>query len=367
MEFINRCIVEPLEDRRHREASIVPRYVASLECYSKDVKHKRQLENSQSRPPRNWVVRRNVISRFTEQSRSRLKFTVANSEGLTTTFILTYPGEYPIDGSVVKKHWKALARYLSRKGFRGIYVKEFQERGAIHIHVLANGRVDERALREKWHQIVGSGDPNHLKYGVKGIKPIQKTMEAVADYYAKSESKAVPEGFTSIGKIWGVFGGFSIVPQLIVKGSREEIAPIARVCRNLENANRRRNQVKQRGRDNGRYGRIFYGVSEAVQKALPRLLQLFPIVSAQTTSASEQRDGGVAEFPVSLLGSLPLRNRAMSVRSSGAGFPQVSVSRVVSRECDTPSLENRSFSGLLIAGPRSIRRRIWLDLTPKYG
>jgi hypothetical protein len=189
---------------------------------------------------------------FTDQSRRTLNHKVRNlSEPLPVLLTLTYPLEFPADGRKVKRDWRCMRKWLTRRGRGGLMVVEFQERGAPHLHVYINGRVDKDAVREAWWEIVGSGDANHRKAGtrVEKLRQGHAMLMYVQKYISKQQQKQVPEGYENVGRFWSLFGGVQVTPEQVLHGTRESLAPVVRVVRNLVNSRRRSKGVRlRRGR-----------------------------------------------------------------------------------------------------------------------
>jgi hypothetical protein len=126
---------------------------------------------------------------------------------------LTYPGEYPQDPVVCKRHLKALRKRLQReyRTFAAFWRMGIQERGAWHFHLLlfvgrSIGPVRElrRFISSSWHEVTGKVSEGHLRAGTR-IVAVKKWREAtsyVEHYMAK------PEEFTEglqTGRIWGIW------------------------------------------------------------------------------------------------------------------------------------------------------------------
>jgi hypothetical protein len=189
---------------------------------------------------------------FSDQSRRTLNHKIRNlSEGLGVLLTLTYPSEFPMDGRKVKRDWRCMRKWLTRRGRGGLMVVEFQARGAPHLHVYINGRVDKDAVREAWWEIVGSGDADHRKAGtrVEKLRKGHAMLMYVQKYLTKQKQKEVPAGYESVGRFWSLFGGVQVVPEQVLHGTREALAPVVRVVRNLVNSRRRSKGVRlHRGR-----------------------------------------------------------------------------------------------------------------------
>jgi hypothetical protein len=160
---------------------------------------------------------------------------------------------------------------------------EFQSRGAPHFHICLTGRVDKEKVSKAWNRIAGQNDPDHLRVGTK-IQMMEKPHAAgayAAKYLKKQEQKEVPEGFSDVGRFWGLFGGLSV--QVVAEvNSQERIdtstgevvpgqaVPAARVMRGVVNS-RRRAAGRPKFRDSGRQGFTGWGCGPAMAKYLDRV------------------------------------------------------------------------------------------------
>ncbi len=153
----------------------------------------------------------NDIHGFSYQSARRLTLLVRNTADLWTGFVtLTYPKKFTNDGRAVKRHINAFCTFLRRKKIAYIWVLEFQKRGAPHFHFLVSGFISKTELSMRWFEIVGSGDPAHLKSGtnVKAVKNPDHVGAYMASYMTKLEDhghnqKAVPGAYFHVGRFWG--------------------------------------------------------------------------------------------------------------------------------------------------------------------
>jgi hypothetical protein len=219
-------------------------------------------------------VKRQKIVCLSSKSRRALTFEAGNIEGLTHMLTLTYPADFPTDGRVVKKHLEKLRHWLTRRGIGGLWVLEFQARGAPHFHVWTNGDVDKRELSQIWYAIVGSGDERHLRAGtnVVKLKKAHALSSYAAKYGAKMMQKGVPEGYEDVGRFWGTFGGIKAEAREVITGTLHDLAPIVRVARKAETANRRKANLKPR-KYSGKAGRTFFNSAKYLtERVLDRLL-----------------------------------------------------------------------------------------------
>lgn len=181
--------------------------VKGIEVYRRDVvvKHHGQAPK--------WIAAptRSEVSRLTQESLKRLSFVANNTDvELDTMITLTYPNDFTKDGKESKKHLNAFFSWMRRRidPFSYLWFLEFQNRGAPHYHVLycSHGiRIPKAELSDVWYRLVGSGDEKHLLAGTR-IEKIRSQNGAgryAAKYGAKTQQKAVPDEFRSVGRFWG--------------------------------------------------------------------------------------------------------------------------------------------------------------------
>jgi hypothetical protein len=218
------------------------------------------------------------VTAFSEASLGRFNFAARNGEPLIAMMTLTYPAAHPTDGREVKRHWDAMRRRLVRRSLKGLWILEFQERGAPHIHCFLTSRVDKDFAAQAWYEIVGSGDERHLAAGTQ-VKLVRE-LHAITSYARKAAQKAVPEGFGNVGRFWAAFGGYKVEPLAVLVDDAANVAPLTRIMRKLETVNRRGWGGSPR-RDNGRYGMTSYDTGPAMLKLL----------ESQATGMGEQPHG----------------------------------------------------------------------------
>jgi hypothetical protein len=233
---------------------------------------------------------RQAVQGFSEDSKRRMLFTFRNVVGLRVLLTLTYPGQFSTDGREVKRHWANMRRWLARRGVGGAWFMEFQARGAPHFHCFLTGEVPKEDVAAAWYQIVASGDERHLRAGtrIEALRELHAAGAYAAKYLKKQEQKDVPEGFSDVGRFWGLFGGLSVEPLAEVN-SQERIntsenpsgtstgelvrggaVQAARVMRGLVNA-RRRAAGLPRFKDRGHQGFTGYDCGPAMLRYLERV------------------------------------------------------------------------------------------------
>lgn len=188
---------------------------------------------------------RSQIVGFSKRSRRALfKFCAAlpwEVLGASYFVTLTYPGEFPSDGRVVKRDLDTFRKALDRKcggRARAVWKLEFQGRGAPHFHLALAYGGDVADLRtwvsRRWFEIVGSGDERHLRAGTQ----VQELRGNPAAYFAgytagckhkssKEYQNRVPEGFGNVGRFWGAW---NIRPEWrVMRVSRDEWVQLRRL------------------------------------------------------------------------------------------------------------------------------------------
>ena len=163
---------------------------------------------------------RKEITDFSAQSRGRL-FELFNSLKLNrrATFVtLTYPTS-AVNQTDAKAHlrsfFKRLERLYKGRNITGIWRMEFQERGAIHFHIVFFGLpfIHKTTIAALWAKVTKTYNPFTRIEGVSGHK---KLINYVAKYVGKV-NKDEDDGFNSltylsayqfqqgetIGRVWG--------------------------------------------------------------------------------------------------------------------------------------------------------------------
>jgi hypothetical protein len=238
--------------------------------YARDVRVKRGFRGLQGAPPGG---ERGVVTGLSRQSRSRLIFTSRNLLDLTHMVTLTYPAEYTNSGRRVKRDWAAFRKWMRRTApnIAGLWVLEFQERGAPHLHVFVTGGLPYNAVAAAWYRIVGSGDEKHLRAGTRVERLYAPTAVATyaSKYAAKWDQKGVPEEFQHVGRMWGLFGGLRLDCE-IVHGRLRDVASTLRVVRTVRDRDRKRWGLRRR-RDGGRRGFVALDAANATRYLLARI------------------------------------------------------------------------------------------------
>ena len=152
------------------------------------------------------------IGQISRRSLRRLAFVAANTDTRFKVMITTtYPKIFPTDGRLAKKHLKAILQKVVRRfSCKHLWFMEFQKRGAVHFHIMTtqNGydkHTDIDWLKDKWFDIVDSGDTRHRDAGtqIKAIRKADGAMRYVSKYASKQEQKMVPLFCSDFGRFFG--------------------------------------------------------------------------------------------------------------------------------------------------------------------
>ncbi len=185
--------------------------------------------------------KRGKITAFSVGSRQRLRERIRAIEWPCAYHDLafltwTYPGDeapefIPTDGRVVKRHLTAMERRFERHyGQKPEFAwkVEFQERGAIHLHLILvmphqDALQDDecrRAVAEEfkawqsqaWFEVVGSGSEDHRKAGTRFEFFRYEPSNCFTSYVGgeKEYQHEIPEGFKNMGRWWGTRGGLKV-------------------------------------------------------------------------------------------------------------------------------------------------------------
>lgn len=157
--------------------------------------------------------KRGVVKGFSNSSRRRLLRLVSSVDlKRKPVFVtLTYPGEFPFNPRLWKRHLDTFIKRLGRKfgQVSGVWKLEAQERGAPHYHMLIWG-VEYSDLisfvSSNWYEVVGSGDENHLRAGtrVEIVRSHRGVLSYASKYLGKVEQPMI-ELWDMVGRYWGVF------------------------------------------------------------------------------------------------------------------------------------------------------------------
>jgi len=198
--LVNRCI------SHHKKNGRNP--VKSLQVWPRAVKLVREFHGrkQEEQPPRGDILS------FSTASKRRLKFTASNAfPELVSQFGMTYHKTSP-DGRTIKNHLDTFLKALRHKysSAKYLWILEFQTRGVPHYHLFLTLPHDTPGLHkfmaETWHRIAEPGSREHLRFHQHKRNFIAWDMGSgsyLCKYLDKEHQKAVPVGFTGVGRFWG--------------------------------------------------------------------------------------------------------------------------------------------------------------------
>lgn len=180
----------------------------------------RLVRDYQGRTCENTPPPRSEILSFSLKSKRRLKFNAGNAfPALISQFGMTYHKTSP-DGKTVKDHLNTFLTALRRNypEAKYLWILEFQTRGIPHFHLFLNLSVETKGLHkflaDTWNRITEPENKTHLKFHKHKNSFIAWEMGSASylcKYLDKEHQKAVPEGFTGVGRFWG--NSRSLVPE----------------------------------------------------------------------------------------------------------------------------------------------------------
>ena len=181
-----------------------------------------EVEKPHFEQPQKGGGKRGGITQFSNGSRRRMLKMMAKTELQSHPLMvtLTYPGEFPGEPKVWKKHLKNWLQRLKYHfpGVGGVWKLEPQKRGAPHYHLLVWGVAGEfwcftEWVKRSWFEVVNSGDIKHLHAGtrVEAIRSERGVMAYAGKYVGKTTQKMelgedLQKAWGEAGKWWGVFG-----------------------------------------------------------------------------------------------------------------------------------------------------------------
>lgn len=204
---------------------------------------------------------RKPITEFTAKARKALLTKLAKIRDVNGGWFLTltYPDEFPQDARRWKRDIAAMRKRLVRHyaNLGGLWRLEFQDRKsgtnagqvAPHYHLLVFGLAgDKLELRKKisqmWFEVVGSGDPKHLKAGtqVDSMSSRRHAFFYASKYAAKHEDEEkLPSAECGLpGRFWGTFGNLDTNPAMIARLTPQQFYELKRFASRWLKSKRRK-------------------------------------------------------------------------------------------------------------------------------
>lgn len=214
------------------------------------------------------IKKRSVIKKYSFLASRRLRFVMRNVAHLMEVIItLSYPNEFPMDGSIVKKHLHKFLGWLSYRGCKYIWILEFQDRGAPHFHILIDKEIPYQDVADIWYKIVDSGDEKHLKAGTetRAIRSKGAIAFYMTTYLNKAKQKEVPEEYKKVGRFWGCSRGLLKKTECRLYGNPEDITCLKeklKIARQFDRGQKKQWERKAKARGNKNKFKKFYNQFE---------------------------------------------------------------------------------------------------------
>lgn len=228
-----------------------------------------------------------VIDKFSRKTkRSILLWFAVYGNMLDREITLTYPADYPVDIRKAQKDLESMLRWLERKGVKTyIWFKEYQERGAVHFHVLIDSVfIPHEDLSLQWSKRIKSIDPS-AGTSIHKIKDKTKMRTYVTKYFGKEEQKTVPEGVTGHGRWWGSNKKISTTDHFVIEyDTRKDLSQVYRVVDNYYgNLLKRWSAITRRKykRTRKRTGFTVFEDGSKVEKVILRMLTEHPAANVR--------------------------------------------------------------------------------------
>lgn len=131
---------------------------------------------------------------------------------------LTYPREWSPAWQDWKRDIDAFGKRLMRQypGCSFVWRLEYQKRGAPHFHLMLFGVpfIPCAWVARSWYDVVGSGDPRHLKAGteVRRVRSFRSVIAYAAKYLAKDQN---PDDARTDGRVWGIIGRANLPIEVV--------------------------------------------------------------------------------------------------------------------------------------------------------
>lgn len=178
---------------------------------------------------------RGEIRGFSRGSRSRLKWLLANAPvEFAVHATLTYHARVDEGDSeqvvsrnlaLVKRSKTDMGRLLATlRKERGqfVWIQKFQDRGAVHFHLLFESAVTERRMAAAWCKATAQlHDPAALGHSVK-VRPVEDQTAArryLLRYFGKAKQEVLPAGVEQAGRFWAASRSLTPVPLVVVRSA----------------------------------------------------------------------------------------------------------------------------------------------------
>lgn len=155
-------------------------------------------------------TKRERITQFTGQSRTRLRRYLENSKSIYCVLAtVTYGVDYPVSGVVAKDHLDRFGKGLTKYSLMPrsvLWFLEFQERGAPHFHFLLTDPIPKWALSWVWSWATDCMASPITSTHIMRLESANGATGYAMKYARKESQKVVPDNYKDVGRFWGVWG-----------------------------------------------------------------------------------------------------------------------------------------------------------------
>lgn len=219
---------------------------------------------------RNYSHKRGRITLVNKRSLNKLALLVKScGVSFESVMTLTYGQNYPLSGRTSKIHLNKFLTYAKRAfgNFDYVWVLEFQERGAVHFHLVTTLPPPTESQRYDfaviWRSISVPGPWEYCRIEDKPEDGYEATItncdtacfvvhkhpkawdsirkhEGVGRYFAKYANKLrqknVPQWYGDVGRFWGASRGVKMPEGVLIPQTRNQALEVAEMMgRRLEN------------------------------------------------------------------------------------------------------------------------------------
>lgn len=159
-----------------------------------------------------------AISMYTFKTIRNLRLWFSQYGNLVThEILLTYGSKnFPTNIRIAQGHLRRFLKWLQRNKVKDhIWFKEYQERGAVHFHILVDHYVKYQEINRIWNKIVqGDGYDEVTGTGINLIKHKDRMGWYCSKYFGKRDQKTIPDNVILNGRWWG--SNLPLRPEIVV-------------------------------------------------------------------------------------------------------------------------------------------------------
>lgn len=148
------------------------------------------------------IQKKNRFKRFTKNSKEHLTATIYALRNPNYFITVTYGGFYPSSQIEIRKECRRLISHLRKLKCYGIWKIEFQDRTAVHFHLVINSPVDEKQLAASLDRFIQYRS-DHYSEGSFKTEPIYYLPRLCRYLTCQKRSASPPPDWH--GRFWAEF------------------------------------------------------------------------------------------------------------------------------------------------------------------